>query len=295
MPQATTLDGYRLYYETAGAGTPIVFVHEFAGDHTSWEAQLRHFGRTHRCISFAARGFAPSDVPSDPEAYDQIRAVDDIAAVLDAAGVAKAHIVGLSMGAIATLHFGIRHRARVLSLCVGGCGYGADLSNLEAFRKRSEQTGRAIEAMGMPDFARLYATGVGRVQFANKDKRGYSAFLTRLAAHDLVGSAMTQRYLQARRPSIYTLEEQLKTLDAPTLIMVGDEDFPCIQPGVFLKRTIRSAALSIIPNSGHSINLEEPDEYNRIVQRFLCEVDSGRWPSRDPQADALPDFSLHQS
>ena len=105
---------------------------------------------------------------------------------------------------------------------------------------------------------------------------------------------MTQRYLQARRPSIYALEAALQMLDAPTLIMVGDEDFPCIQPGVFLKRTIRSAALSIIPNSGHSINLEEPDEYNRILERFLCRVDAGRWPARDPDVDALPDFSLYQ-
>ena len=295
MPRARTKDGYELHYETAGAGRPIVFVHEFAGDHASWEAQLRHFGKTHLCISFSARGFAPSDVPTDTAAYDQARAVDDIAAVMDAAGVEKAHIVGLSMGAIATLHFGVRYADRALSLCLGGCGYGADLDRLDAFRQRSEQTANAIRTMGMPDFARLYATGVGRVQFANKDPRGYEEFLGRLGGHDATGSAMTQHYLQGRRPSIYTLDASLKTLDLPTLIMVGDEDFPCIQPGVYLKRTIAGAALSVIPNTGHSINLEEPDEYNRILERFLCQVDAGRWPRRDTRVDALPDFTPYQN
>ena len=295
MPRARTQDGYELHYETVGAGRPIVFVHEFAGDHTSWDAQLRHFGKTHRCVAFAARGFLPSDVPTDSAAYEQGRAVDDIAAVLDAAGIDKAHIVGLSMGAIATLHFGIRHTERALSLCLGGCGYGADLDRLDAFRQRSEQTGRAIETMGMPAFARLYATGLGRVQFANKDPRGYEEFLTKLGGHDVTGSAMTQRHLQGRRPSIYTLEAALKELALPTLIMVGDEDFPCIQPGVFLKRTIRSAALSVIPNTGHSINLEEPDEYNRVLERFLYQVDAGRWPIRDQNVESLPDFTPYQN
>jgi pimeloyl-ACP methyl ester carboxylesterase len=291
MPRAKTQDGYELYYETAGSGVPIIFVHEFAGDHTSWEGQLRHFGKTHLCISFSSRGFSPSDVPTDPAAYDQMRAVDDIAAVLDAATVDKAHVVGLSMGAIATLHFGIRHRARVRSLCLGGCGYGADLDKLDAFRARSEQTALAIETMGMADFARVYATGIGRVQFETKDKRGYDEFLVKLAGHDAVGAAMTQRYLQGRRPSIYTLENKLKTLDAPTLIMVGDEDTPCLQPGLFLKRTIRTAALGVIPNAGHSINLEEPEVYNEILARFLAQVDAGRWPSRDDRADMVPDLA----
>ena len=103
MPHVTSDDGVKLYYEETGSGTPVVFVHEFAGDYRSWEPQVRHFARRYRCIVYNARGYPPSDVPSDVERYSQDRARDDILAVLDGLKLAKAHIVGLSMGAFAAL------------------------------------------------------------------------------------------------------------------------------------------------------------------------------------------------
>src|SRR5688572_366712 len=116
MPFATTDDGVKLYFEETGSGTPIVFVHEFAADHRSWEMQMRHFGQRHRCITYGARGYPPSDVPDKVSSYSQIRATDDILAAMDHLGLQKAHIVGLSMGGFATLHFGLRHASRALSL-----------------------------------------------------------------------------------------------------------------------------------------------------------------------------------
>ena len=130
MPLLTTDDNVKLYYEEVGAGTPLIFVHEFAGDCRSWEAQVRYFGRRYRCIAFNARGFPPSDVPDDVNMYSQERARDDIKAVLDALKIEKAHIVGLSMGGFATLHFGFTYPERALSLVVGGCGYGAQADKL---------------------------------------------------------------------------------------------------------------------------------------------------------------------
>ena len=97
MPYAESA-GVQLYYETTGRGTPIVFVHEFADDLRSWEPQLRFFSRRYRCIAFNARGYPPSDVPREADAYSQSHAVDDIAAVLRHLGVAQAHVCGLSMG-----------------------------------------------------------------------------------------------------------------------------------------------------------------------------------------------------
>jgi pimeloyl-ACP methyl ester carboxylesterase len=108
MPHATTDDGISLHYEECGSGKPIVFVHEFAGDYRSWEPQLRHFGQRYRAIAYNARGYPPSDVPEAASSYSQNRAADDIVAVLDHLGIAQAHIVGLSMGGFATLHFGFR-------------------------------------------------------------------------------------------------------------------------------------------------------------------------------------------
>lgn len=284
MPHATTDDGVRLYYEETGAGVPVIFVHEFAGDCRSWEPQLRRFGQRYRCIAFNARGYPPSDVPESPAAYSQERAADDIRAVLDHLRIDRAHIVGLSMGGFATLHFGFRHAGRARSLCVAGCGYGAEREQRERFRSEAAAIAEFITSAGMPAFAEKYAYGPTRVQFENKDPRGFGEFKRMLAEHSALGSANTQRGVQRERPSLYDLIEPMKRLTVPTLILTGDEDWPCLVPGVLMKQSIPSAALAVMPNCGHAINLEAPDEFNRIVGEFLAQVDSGRWPMRDPRA-----------
>jgi len=284
MPHAKTEDGVRLYYEEAGSGTPLIFVHEFAGDHRSWEPQMRHFSRRYRCIAFNARGYPPSDVPENPNSYSQNRAADDIASVLDHLAIGKAHVVGLSMGGFATLHFGFRHAARALSLCVAGCGYGAEPDQRERFRSEAAAIADFITSAGMPAFAEKYAYGPTRVQFENKDPRGFAEFKRMLVEHSALGSANTQLGVQRERPSLYDLAEEMKRLTVPTLILTGDEDWPCLAPAVLLKRNIPSAALAVMPNCGHAINLEAPDEFDRIAGDFIALVDAGRWPMRDPRA-----------
>ncbi len=284
VPYATTDDGVRLYYEESGSGQLVIFVHEFAGDFRSWEPQLRQFAKRYRVVAFNARGYPPSDVPENPSSYSQARAADDIKAVLDHLGEKKAHIVGLSMGGFATLHFGIRHGDRALSLCVGGCGYGAEPDQRARFRDEAETVAATITSLGMPAFAEKYAYGPTRVQFENKDPRGFAEFKKYLGEHSALGSANTQLGVQRERPSLYDLVEDMKKIDVPTLVITGDEDWPCLLPGVLMKRTIPTAALVVMPNAGHTINIEEPDEYNRLVGEFLAQVESGRWPARDPRA-----------
>ena len=284
MPYATTNDGTRLYFEETGTGHPVIFVHEFAGDLRSWEPQMRHFGKRYRAIAYNARGFPPSDVPENVASYSQARAADDILAVLDHVGAAKAHIVGLSMGGFATLHFGLRHPQRARSLCIGGCGYGAEPDKREMFRNEADVIAGALRKDGMAAFAERYAYGPTRVQYQNKDPRGHAEFKAMLAEHSALGSANTQQGVQKERPSLYALVDEMQLIRLPTLIITGDEDWPCLLPGILMKEKIPSAALSVIPNSGHAINIEEPEEYNRIVGEFLSQVDSGRWPQRDPRA-----------
>jgi pimeloyl-ACP methyl ester carboxylesterase len=284
MPYATTDDGVRLYFEETGSGVPVIFVHEFAGDLRSFELQLRHFGKRYRAVAYNARGFPPSDVPEDVSSYSQVRAADDILAVLDHIGAPKAHVVGLSMGGFATLHFGLRHPRRALSLCVGGCGYGAEPDKREIFRAEADTIAATLRKNGMQAFAERYAYGPTRVQYENKDPRGHAEFKKMLAEHSAIGSANTQAGVQKERPSLYTLTEEMAGITVPTLIITGDEDWPCLVPGVLMKQTIPTAALSVMPNCGHAINIEEPEEYNRIVGDFLAQVDSGRWPHRDPRA-----------
>jgi pimeloyl-ACP methyl ester carboxylesterase len=259
-------------------------VHEFAGDHRAWEAQMRHFGQRYRAITYAARGYPPSDVPNAVEKYSQARAADDIAAVLDHLGMDKAHVVGLSMGGFATLHFGFRHAVRALSLCVAGCGYGAEKGQQDKFRAEVAAVAAFLDEHGIEAFAAKYAYGPTRVQFENKDPRGFDEFKRQLAEHSAIGARNTQLGVQGERPSLYDLTEQMKTLMVPTLILTGDEDWPCLQPALLMKQAIPSAALSVMPNCGHTINLEDPDQFNRLVGDFIAQVDAGRWPMRDPRA-----------
>jgi pimeloyl-ACP methyl ester carboxylesterase len=137
---------------------------------------------------------------------------------------------------------------------------------------------------GMAAFAERYAYGPTRVQFANKDPRGHAAFKRMLAEHSALGSANTQAGVQKERPSLYDLTDALAGLTVPTLILAGDEDWPCLTPSLMLKQVIPSAALAMLPNTGHALSVEEPDAYNRLLDAFLGQVESGRWPLRDPRA-----------
>jgi pimeloyl-ACP methyl ester carboxylesterase len=282
MPHASAADGVQLYYEEVGQGTPIVFVHEFADDVRGWAAQVKFFARRYRTIPFNARGYPPSDVPDDPERYSQAQAAEDIKAILDHLKLERAHVVGLSMGGYAALHFGLRHPARALSLTVGGAGYGSVGADRAAFHKDTDHVIAQFEGGGMARVAEFYTRGPTRVQFMAKDPVGWREFYDRFASGSTRGHANTMRGVQRRRPSIFELEDQLTTLEVPTLIMTGDEDEPCLEPALFMKRRIPTAGLVIIPNSGHAINLEEPDLFNRAVLDFLTAVDAGRWPRRDP-------------
>ena len=284
MSYATTDDGVRLYLEVTGSGVPIVFVHEFAGDHRSWEPQVRFLSRWFRCITFNARGYPPSDVPEDATRYSQARARDDIRDVLAHLGIERAHIVGLSMGGFATLHFGMAYPSRARSLLVASCGYGADPDRRAEFQAEMEATAGRIEQESMAEFAKSFALGPARVQLQDKDPRGWSEFATQLAGHSTRGSALTMRGVQKQRPSLWSLRDAMRNMSVPTLIVAGDEDDPCLEPGLMMKRTIATAGLTVIPRSGHAINLEEPDEFNRIVYGFITAVETGRWSPRDPRA-----------
>jgi len=286
MPHLTTDDAIKLYYEEVGSGIPVVFVHEFAGDYRSYEMQLRHFGQRYRCIAYNARGYPPSDVPPDAERYSQERARDDIRAVLDALKIDKAHIVGLSMGGFAALHFGFTYPDRARSLVVAGCGYGAAPDKRAQFAEEAEASARQFEQQGMAKAALGYALGPTRVQFQNKDPRGWREFADLLQTHSTEGSAATLRGVQKRRPSLFDLVDKMKTITVPTLVMTGDEDWPCLEPGLLMKRTIPTAALVVMPNAGHAINLEDPEGFNRHIDDFFHSVDVGAWRRRDPRAMA---------
>jgi len=284
MPTLTTDDGVKLFYEEAGAGTPVVFVHEFAGDHRSWEPQLRYFSRRYRCIAYNARGYPPSEVPEDWQRYSQARARDDIRAVLDALGIQRAHVVGLSMGAFAALHFALSYSNRSISVVVAGGGYGSHPAQYRKFQEDSKANAAFIQREGMEKFAATYGHGPTRVQFQNKDPRGFAEYIEQLAGHSALGSANTLLGAQARRPSLYDLTDEMARIDVPVLVMAGDEEEPCLEVCLLMKRAIPGAGLVLFPQSGHAINLEEPALFNQLLDGFFHQVEAGRWQARDKRS-----------
>jgi 3-oxoadipate enol-lactonase len=284
MPYAIANDKTRLYFEETGSGTPILFLHEFAADHTNWEPQMRYFSRGHRCIAFSARGYTPSDVPTSADAYTYQHFYTDALAVLDHLDIAKAHFVGLSMGSYSALQIALHAPERLLSMTLAGVGSGSSIENLDTFRKSCHETADQFEKIGAAEVAKVTREAPGRVPFLVKDPRGHADFYAALARHDSKGSANTMRGFQGGRPSIYTLTDAIKKAATPALIICGDEDDGCIEPSLFLKKHLPAAGLTFFPKSGHVLNLEEPALFNEAVEHFIALVEASRWNARDPRS-----------
>jgi pimeloyl-ACP methyl ester carboxylesterase len=279
------LNGVELYYEDTGSGFPVVFCHEFAGDYRSWEPQVRAFDRLYRCLTYSQRGFPPSSVPTEPEAYSQDLLVDDLRALLDHLGIQQAHFVGFSMGGSVVLNFALRYPELCRSVTVVGTGAGS--SNRDHFEQDIEQVIELIRTRGMRTFAATYAEGPTRRPFKRKDPYGWTVFREQLAEHAADGQAYAMQGVMLRRPTIFSLESRLRNLVVPTLIAIGDEDEPCVDVAVFLKRTLPSAGLLVLPQSGHTINLEEPALFNDAVLEFLRMVEADHWVQRPSVTTSL--------
>jgi 3-oxoadipate enol-lactonase len=284
MPYALTKDKVRLYFEEAGEGTPIIFLHEFAADHTNWEPQMRYFSRAHRCIAYSARGYAPSDVPASADVYTYKHFYSDALAVLDHLQIAKAHFVGLSMGSYSSLQVALNAPERALSMTLAGVGSGSSIENLDAFRNQCRANAEQYETIGSAEVAKATREAPSRIPFLLKDPRGHADFYNSLARHDAKGSANTMRSFQGGRPSIYTLKDSIEKVSTPALIICGDEDENCIDPSLFLKKHLPASGLAFFPKSGHVLNLEEPALFNEMVERFIGLVEAGRWRPRDPRS-----------
>jgi len=251
-------------------------VHEYSGDWRSWEPQMRFFARKYRCITYSFRGYPGSDVPEKAEMYGQQHAVDDARHVLDHLEIAKAHVVGLSQGAFATAHFGRCYPDRALTLTLAGVGSGAERTVHEQFKKEAQATAKKIRAEGTLKYAEGLVTNPTRSRFKQKDPRGFAEFVKQLGEHPVVGAANTMENYQGKRPSLYDFEAEWQKLDVPTLIICGDEDDPCLQPSLWLKRMLPNAGLAMFAKAGHTVNIEEPDAFNHELWNFLTLAEAGK-------------------
>jgi pimeloyl-ACP methyl ester carboxylesterase len=282
VPHIKTDDGVQLYVEETGEGEPLLFLHEFGGHYLSWEPQIRYFSRRYRCIAYAARGWPPSDVPDSVASYSQARAADDAAEVMKALGLARAHLVGLSMGATAALEFAIRHPGKALSLTIaaGGGGGSSDPAAKARFQQECEAFAGRIEREGMPAMAELYCASAARVTYRYKDPRGWAEFKQQFADGSAKGHAMTMRGVQGTRQPFFERTAELEKIAEPMLVIIGDEDESTHGLAVHLKKHVPRAGVLELPKTGHTINLEEPAAFNAALQDFLHAVERGRWPDR---------------
>jgi pimeloyl-ACP methyl ester carboxylesterase len=275
MPQAKTADGTSLYYESQGSGPAIIFVHELAGTCHSFDLQVASLKGSYRCITFNARGYPPSDVPSAVDSYSQDIAASDIGEVLDAAGEKDAHVMGVSMGSAAALQFTIAHPGRVRSAILCSIGSGSDakpdeyVANMEAMATR-------VEKNGMDQIRQNFTASPARQKLKEKSPAEYQKFLADLERFSVQGLTNTMRGVQKRRPPLYTHKDQIAALRVPALVVLGGIDQGCEKPSHFLAETLPGARLEILPNTGHGVNIEEPDRVNRMVAEFVGAVEAKR-------------------
>jgi pimeloyl-ACP methyl ester carboxylesterase len=197
----------------------------------------------------------------------------------------RAHFVGFSMGGSVVLNFALGYPELCRSISVVGTGAGS--TNRQRFEEDVRATVELIRQRGMGGFADIYAEGPTRLPFKRKDPHGWAIFRDHLKEHAADGQAYSMQGVMLRRPSIFSLESGLRQLAVPTLVAIGDEDEPCVDVAVFLKRTIPSAGLLVLPQSGHTINLEEPAAFNAAVLEFLRLVEADRWSRREAVTTSL--------
>jgi len=264
------LDEVTLGYEDVGSGPPIIWVHEFFGDHRSWGPQLTAFSRSYRNIVYDARGYPASSAPAEVEFYSQQAMVDDLDHLLDHLGIERAVVAGLSMGGNVAVNYGMQHPERCLGLVVAGCGSGS--TDRSGFEAKALSMLAVIAAEGMAGLHRWMESDPTRIPLKEKDPLGWEELGRRLADRSPEAAQAVYRGVQLRRPGILTLGERLAATPVPTLVAFGDADSACVEPGLFMWRQLPNARLAVIPASGHAINLEEPELFNAVVRQFLGDL-----------------------
>lgn len=267
-PYLEVEDGVRLFYETAGKGPPVVFVHEFAGSLRSWDEQVEAFQRRFRTVVYNCRGYPPSTVPDALGAYSLNRSIDDLERVMTLLGLERVALVGLSMGGSIALNFSLRYPERVSRLVIAAAGSGSD--NRDDFARQFEAVAGRLEKEGTRPIADDYLTGPTRIQLQLKRPYVWRKLYDEFCALSPRGLANTIRGTILPRPPAYALKAKLRSLRVPTLVITGDEDGPTLGPSRFVAETIPKAKLLIFEKTGHTVNLEEPIRFNETVCGFLA-------------------------
>jgi pimeloyl-ACP methyl ester carboxylesterase len=276
MPRVTIND-VQIHYEETGHGFPVILCHEFAGDYRSWEQQVRHLARRYRVIAYNYRGYPPSSVPIQSAAYSQDLLISDMRALLRHLAVERVHVIGIATGGNLALNFAISHPSMTKSVVVAGAGAGTfDRTNWLA---RSKEMADAIAEKGAVAIVESVEAAPQRQALRIKDPRAWDEFIGIIRSLSTTGSENSLRNVLLTRKPVTELEEGIKGLKMPVLVMVGDQDTPAFEPSLFIHKHAPHSGLVVFPFTGHTLPVEEPALFNAFVDGFLAAVDCGRWGS----------------
>ena len=271
--------GVEIYYEVTGTGPSLVLVHEFSGSCRSWSRQVEAFRKRYSVITYNCRGYPPSSVPQDPSLYSQDHSVGDLLGLLDNLKIDSPYVGGFSMGGAIALNFALDHPRRVRALILAGTGTGS--TDREQFVRDYSPIADRLESDGpRAVFDEYYTRMVTRIPLRRKNLSTWKEFSEEFARLSGLGLAYTLRGVQFKRPTIHALEARLEELRAPTLILVGEEDEPALEPSRFMHKVIPNSKLVVFPGTGHTLNLEEPECFNEAVLEFLEQIEA-----KDPEEE----------
>jgi 3-oxoadipate enol-lactonase len=267
MPDIVTDDGTRIAYSTWGRrdGSPVVLIQGLGVDGRGWALQRGAFGRRHRCLSVDNRGTGHSDAPPGP--YDLSRMARDVIAVLDDAGVERAHVVGASMGGVIAQIIGVLHADRVLSLTLACTSCRHHEWRRELFREWAAD----VNERGMLG---LFPDGMRWLIGARLQKR-FGVFVNVLAR---VLAQTKPHAFVAQVDAILNASDELRfelpRVTAPTLVITGSQDtLTPLGDAEELAELIPTSRLYVLRGAAHGLMAETPMAFNDVVLRFIDEVD----------------------
>jgi pimeloyl-ACP methyl ester carboxylesterase len=267
MPQAPA-NGLSLYYEARGRGSPLVLVHGFACGLRMWDPQVRAFSPRWRVVTYDARGHGVSDAPAEATRYSQAISVADLRGLLEHLAIPRAVVGGLSMGGNIALNFALAHPEMVSALIIADTGAGSD--GTAEWSAAARAWAELLERQGLEAFAEAALANPLFARYVAQDPGAERFIRSCLMTHRARGLAHTAREVLAKRPTIYSLERELRELRAPTLLIVGEHDEPCVKVHRFMAETIPRASQVLLRGVGHLTNLEAPASFNAAVRRFLA-------------------------
>lgn len=256
-----SVNNARLYHEIAGDGFPLVLIHAGISDHRMWDDQIAVFAKRYKVVRYDVRGFGRSAMPEG----EPFSVIEDQRLLLDALGIERACAMGVSMGGGIALNFAIAHPEMVAALVLVASGLpGAPAS--ETVLQRRALINTAVEAgdrLKLLDLmVDLWADGV--------EHRAPPSVRERV--REMFRDNMSLLFLKnvPQQDSPWKAIDRLAEIRAPTLIIVGDRDQPdLLENAELLASGIAGARKVVIPGAAHMVNMERPQEFNRIVLDFL--------------------------